>query len=108
MENPVSANNAPSQRPARTADTMSMAIAISSPSGRMSKAARKRAEKQLVQALFGNEGLSVLAPKLPPQPSKKDSLLREAKNLRELAARGMKPRAFVKEALKLEAEAATL
>ena len=92
--------------PKRTADTMSDAIALSSPSGRMSKRARKAAQDRLALALFGPSGMP--GPKLPPQPSKAESLLREAKNLRELAARGMKPRAFKKEADRLEKLAAEL
>lgn len=85
-------------------DTMVDAIAMSSPSGRMSKAQRKRNHDRLVKMLFGEEGLSALAPKLPPQPTDKERDLRHAKFLRELAARGMKPRANIKEAERLEAK----
>lgn len=42
--------------PARTADTMSMVIGMTSPNGKMSKAARARATRQLEVALFGEEG----------------------------------------------------
>lgn len=91
--------------PKRTADTMSDAIALSSPSGRMSKRARKAAEKRLSLALFGPNGIPK---KLPPQPSEAERLLRQAKTLREVAARGMKTRAYNKEADRLEKLAATL
>lgn len=94
--------------PKRTADTMSMAIAMSSPDGRMSKAAKKRAHDRLAEALFGEEGLSAVAPKLPPQPTKKEAMLAHAQRLRDLAAAGMKPRAYAKEAARLEAEAEAL
>jgi hypothetical protein len=91
--------------PPRTADTMSMAIGMSSPNGRMSKRAQEAARKEISLALFGEGGLQRAR---PPQPSRKDCLLREAANLRDLAARGMKVRAFTKEANRLEAEAATI
>jgi len=81
---------------------MSDAIALSSPSGRMSKRARKQAEERLGRALFGEAGL--LSPQVE-QPSKVTSLLRTAKELRELAARGMSPRKFRKKADELEAQA---
>ncbi len=47
--------------PTRTADTMSDAIAMSSPNGRMSKRAKAAATERLRVSLFGKEGL--------PQPS---------------------------------------
>jgi hypothetical protein len=88
--------------PSRTLDTMGEAIALSSPSGRMSKRARKVAERRLSTALFGEAGLA------PPHVSQGDpveTLLRRARELRDLAARGMRPRAHVKEAERLEAQA---
>lgn len=91
--------------PRRTTDTMSEAIAIASPSGEMSKRAKKGAVERLRVSLFGEQGLKRPEPK---QPSKKDALLQQAKRLRELAERGMKPRAYKKEAKRLEAEAAKL
>lgn len=42
--------------PERNADTMSDAIAISSPNGRMSKRAHDAAMKRLAEKLFGPEG----------------------------------------------------
>lgn len=89
----------------RSLDTMSDAIALSSPSGRMSKRARVAAQERLRVALFGVGGLQK---PMCPQPDEKTRLLREAANLRELAARGMKARAFVKRAEELERMAANI
>ena len=82
-------------------DTLVEAIALSSPSGRMSKAAKERAQERIRQELFG-DGLP--RPKVK-QPSRAETLRRRAAELRELASRGVKPRAYVKEAERLEAEA---
>ncbi len=46
--------------PKRTANTMSEAIALASPSGKMSKRARQAAEKRLSEALFGPNGLPAM------------------------------------------------
>ena len=89
----------------RTFDTMSDAIAISSPSGRISKRALAAAQKKLSVDLFGPGGLE--RPKCK-QPTEKESLLRHAAQLRDLAARGMRPRVFIKDAVVLEAKAALL
>lgn len=91
--------------PARTSGTMVDAIALSSPCGRMSKRARKVAERRLSVALFGESGL---IPAERPKADPKESLLRRAKELRELAARGMSKRAFTREAERLQAEAEAL
>ena len=72
-----------------------------SPSGKMSKAARKRAIQRESSRLF--EGVNI-SPKIE-QPTEKEYLLRQASQLRELAARGMKPRAYLKRALELEEKA---
>lgn len=77
-----------------------------SPSGRMSKRARAAAQKENARLLFGDTGLQ--RPGLPPQPTERERLLREARQCRELAARGMRPRAFVKQAEWCEARAAAL
>lgn len=91
--------------PPRSADTMSMVIGMTSPNGRISKVARARATRQLEVALFGEAGFSAaIAPKLPTQPTDKERDLRRARELRDMAARGMKPRAFLKEAMVLEAK----
>lgn len=88
--------------PDRSADTMSDAISISSPSGRVSKRAKAKAAEKLSTALFGKGGL-----KRPTaiQPSEKSRLLQQAKELRDLAARGMSPRKYTKKAAELEARA---
>ena len=88
--------------PERTLDTMSMAIGMSSPSGRMSKRAMKAHDKKLSLALFGESGL--VRERLP-QPSKQESNRRWAKELRELFDRGMRAKKYLKEADRLEDEA---
>lgn len=88
--------------PPRTANTMSDAIALSSPSGRMSKRARREAEKRLFRDLFGDG--SCLRPQLPKQ-DKAAQLRRSAKDLRDLAARGMSTGKFNRAADKMEREA---
>lgn len=89
----------------RSLDTMSDAISISSPNGRVSKRAQAAAHERLRVALFGPEGLK---PQQAAQESEKARLMRQAANLRELAARGMSPRKYIKQAAELEAKAATL
>lgn len=91
------------RRPPVPADTMVDAIAMTSPSGRMSGRARRAAQERLRVSLFGPEGLA--APGLPPQPSKRERLLQQAARLRDLAARGMRPRANLRDAEALEKEA---
>jgi len=85
----------------RTPDTMSDAIALSSPSGKMSKAARKRANERLRQALFG-DGLPMPTCQ---QETDRERLLRQAAELRALAGRGMCPHRYIREAQRLETEA---
>jgi hypothetical protein len=87
--------------PKRTADTMSDAIALSSPNGRMSKLAKEEAVKRLHKALFGEGGLQ---PEPVEQPSERE-LLAQVARLRDLAARGMNTKKFTKEADRLEAMA---
>ena len=70
-----------------------------SPNGRISDRARKEYMKRFTKELFGEEGMP--APTCR-QPSKKESYLRQARELRDLAARGMKPRAYIKQAEMLE------
>lgn len=48
--------------PPRTMDTMSEAIALSSPSGRMSKRAKIAAQNRLAEKLFGPGGLQPVEP----------------------------------------------
>lgn len=90
--------------PKRTADTMSEAIALSSPSGGMSKRAREQANKRLSVSLFGERGLQ--RPQTP-QPDESVVLKRQAVQLRELADRGMSPRKNRAAASKLEARIKT-
>jgi len=92
--------------PKRTADTMSEAIALSSPNGSMSKRAKEAAVARLGRALFG--GGSCFKGGAPSQPSERERLLERAKQLRDLAARGMKVKAYVKEAERLEIKASNL
>ena len=80
-------------------DTMVDAIALSSPSGRMSKRARKAAEERLRLELFGPTGL---ARPQTPQPPRTVSLRQSAAMLRDLAARGIGPRKHRREADRLE------
>ena len=89
------------EMPKRTLDTMSDAIAMSSPSGRISKAASRRADKRLSLALFGPNGLPYPS---CDQPSKRDIDLRYAKELRTLAKRGMCTRKYNRMADKIEAK----
>lgn len=93
--------------PPRTLDTMSDAIAMSSPNWRTSKRAKAAAQKRLSVALFGDYDLKGERQK-PTTEEQKANKLQYAAFLRGLAARGMKPRAFIKEALRLEAEAEAL
>lgn len=79
------------------------AIALSSPSGRMSKRARKAAMERLFVELFGDG--ECLRPQLPAQLSEREKMLAQAKRLRELAARGMSVRKYLREAERLEQEA---
>lgn len=91
--------------PPRTADTMSDAIAMSSPSGKVSGRAQAAAQNRLRESLFGEGGLQ--RPKTPqPEGTEKAELLRQqATELRNLADRGMRPKVHVREAERLEAEA---
>lgn len=73
-----------------------------SPSGRISKRAKKAADERVRLELFGPDGLQ--QPPVP-QPSKRDALLRQAAELRALAAAGMKPRAYLLKAEELERQA---
>ena len=92
----------------RTADTMSEAIAQSSPSGHMSKAARKRADKRLELELFGPGGLKEIfrpTPIVLTNERKAELLRQRAADLRHLADGGMRPRVHRKEVARLEQEA---
>ena len=72
---------------------------ILSPSGRVSKRARKAALARAAKDIFPDG----LARPTCLQLTMREQLLSQAQNLRALAARGMRPRAFIKEAERLEA-----
>jgi hypothetical protein len=76
-----------------------------SPSGHMSKRARKAAMARETARLFAEWGGHMPAPNGPEQPSHKETCLRRAAQLRQLAARGMCVRKYIREAERLEAEA---
>lgn len=92
--------------PNRTADTMSDAIALSSPNGRISRRAKDAATRRLAVALFGENSTREDFTGTTPQPSERDRLLAHAARLRELAARGMCVRKYRREAARLEQQAA--
>ena len=78
---------------------------IISPSGRVSAQSRAAALERTRVELFGKEGL---ARPTVAQPNQKEILLKQAAELRDLAARGMSTSKYNKEAARLEAEAQTL
>ncbi len=75
---------------------------ILSPSGHCSKRARKAALKREYARLFPPDVLADMRGHLP-QVSEREQLMRQAKQLRELAERGMCPRKYRREAERLEA-----
>lgn len=77
---------------------------ILSPSGTVSKRAGKAALERERRRLFGDG----LPHPTCEQPSEKQRLLKQAKDLRDMAARGMRPRAGIKQAQALETQAADL
>ncbi|KKL81849.1 hypothetical protein LCGC14_1990680 [marine sediment metagenome] len=84
-------------------DTFVDVIALTSPSGRMSKRALKATQERIRKELFPDG----LAPPSYPQPTKAECLLHQAAELRSLAARGMRPRSYLRKAEALEREAAS-
>ena len=85
-------------------DTLVEILALSSPSGRISKRAREAAQERIRHELF--DDLPPCDP--PPAPPPWIELRRRAGELLALAARGMKPRAYPKLAAQLEARADAL
>ena len=77
---------------------------VLSPSGRVSKRARKAAQERMRRELFG-DGLPYPRCK---QRTEAEMLMLQANRLRDLADRGMTPRAFRKEAAECEARAKQL
>lgn len=88
-------NEVPAPARRRAGTWPSIDHSLLSPSGRMSDRARKAAMKREAAKLFDGVNTS---PRLPPQPTKRERLLREAAQCRDFAARGMRPRAFIKQA----------
>ena len=89
--------------PDRSLDTLSEAIAISSPNGHMSKRSRNAALKRLGAALFGDY---VPVSKVPNDAERAQHLRNQAADLRRMADGGMRPRAFRKQAELYELQAA--
>ena len=82
---------------------------VLSPSGRVSKRSRAAALERTRRELFPeSEFPDGIGPQGPPQPTEVEHLRTRAAMLRDLAERGMKPRAYRKEADRLEAQAAAL
>jgi hypothetical protein len=96
--------------PARSADSMSTAIAMSSPNGRISGRAQTAAMNQLGKELFGENGLQRGSTAV--QPTQKESLLRQAQQFRSMASSRFATPAGArknnKEADRLERQAAGL
>lgn len=100
-----------SKHPPRTANTMSEAIAMSSPSGRTSKRARKAAEERLRISLFGHSGPTKAEIHGEEEISEEEkirdtiqALRRNASCLRNLADKGMQPRKHRRIALERDEE----
>ena len=91
----------------RNANTMSEAIALSSPSGRLSKRARKAAESRLSAALFPPGYWEWANAKPEPEPAVVAAELRgKARFLRSLlTSKGKLPLKFRRQAEAYEAEA---
>ncbi len=76
---------------------------ILSPSGHVSKRTRKLFLERTRRELFDGVVLERVY-----ESTTKERMIERAKLLRSLAARGMKPRAYLKEAIRLETEASIL
>ena len=95
--------------PERKADTMSEAIAIASPSGRMSKRAKAAADKRLSQALFGPVCTRDMICGINHKPASRAARKRrEAQQARQLASWGQSPRKLARFAEQCDAEAVAL
>lgn len=81
---------------------------LHSPFGNVSKRAKNAYLKRAGESLGKALEQSNVDYRLSIQPKPGENELRRAREFRDLAARGMKPRKFIKEAEKLEAEAARL
>jgi len=78
-----------------------------SPSGKMSKRARKAYLDRFVKELFPEGMREAIKPRCK-QPTEKERLLAHAKLLRGLADSGMNSKKYYREAEKLEREAAAI
>lgn len=76
------------------------AIALTSPSGRVSKRALHATQERIRRELFG-DGLQQVP---VPQPTGREADLQKAAEFRALAARGMSPRKHLRLAVALEAK----
>lgn len=74
---------------------------ILGPSGHVSKRYEKQAKAEMRERLFPDGFPDPVLPSV----SEREVLLRQARELRQLAARGMKPRAYLKRAEELERKA---
>ena len=79
-----------------------------SPSGKISKRARKAALKREHDRLFPTGFWDQPKSAIQVATEKRASLLQAAFNLREMAARGMNAKRFIKEAVRLEQQAAAI
>lgn len=85
-------------------DTFGDTLAFCSPQGHMSKRYKEAHIKKWVEKVWGKNGLQIN--RSPEPETKKANLLRRASQLRELAARGMGISKNIREAERLEKEAA--
>jgi hypothetical protein len=81
--------------PKRNADTMSDAIALTSPDGKISETAKNRATKRLGNALFGNYTPEI---RHAPETAHKLRELRHACRMMDMANRYPRSRKYKKEA----------
>jgi len=81
---------------------------ILSPSGRVSKRSRKAAMDRATAILFEPWGGHMPAPNGPVQPTEAEALRQQARQLLELADRGMHTRSYRQHAAKLLAQAKEL
>ena len=76
-------------------DSMIDAIAISSPSGKMSKRARKAADRRWADKVFTPDVRAAMKPKVT-QPTEVEILCRNIGQIEDLLTRGMSPKGYKK------------
>ena len=95
-----------------TAESMGDAIAMSSPSGSMSKRARRASERlwweRHVETDPALKAALTMQPRECRQPTEAEDCIRRGEELLRLAAGGMKPRAYKREGERLLARAREL